>query len=149
MNKPNNPARFLIREVSWQQAQAELREIRSCVFVEEQLVPAHLEWDGYDENAIHLLALSSAGHAIGCARILEKGTIGRMAVLKNYRGQGVGCTLLEQAIQCCRERGWNSITLSAQTHAISFYERTGFVISSDEYMDAEIPHRDMQLKLSI
>jgi len=149
MNKLNNPARFSIRQVNWQQAQAELREIRLQVFVEEQCVPIELEWDGCDEHAIHLLAMDAEGKVVGCARILANGIIGRMAMLKECRQQGAGHALLEYAICCCRERDWNSITLSAQTHAIPFYERSGFVICSDEYIDAGIPHRDMQLKLSI
>jgi predicted GNAT family N-acyltransferase len=149
MNNRSNPARFSIRQVNWQQAHEELRQIRLRVFVEEQRVPVELEWDGCDENAIHLLARNTKGQPLGCARILADGIIGRMAVLEEYRKQGAGSALLEHAIRCCREHGWHKITLSAQTHAIPFYERYGFAVCSDEYMDAGILHRDMQLKLSI
>lgn len=149
MNRHSSQARFSIEEVDWISAQTQLRAVRQRVFIEEQRVPVELEWDGLDETAIHLLALDAEDKAIGCARILDNGIIGRMAVLKGRRGQGVGQALLNAAVESCRSRGWKNITLSAQTHAIPFYERAGFIVCSEEYMDAGIPHRDMQLKLSV
>lgn len=149
MNRHSSQARFSIEEVDWINAQTQLRAVRQHVFIEEQQVPVELEWDGLDETAIHLLALDAEDKAIGCARILDNGIIGRMAVLKGRRGQGVGQALLNAAVESCRSRGWKNITLSAQTHAIPFYERAGFIVCSEEYMDAGIPHRDMQLKLSV
>ena len=147
MNKPSDGADFLIQEVPWKAAESQLREIRQQVFIAEQQVPVELEWDGLDESAIHLLAFD-AQCPIGCARILEGGVIGRMAVLKGYRGKGLGMALLHAAIDSCRQRGWHHISLSAQTHAIPYYERAGFKVCSGEYLDAGIPHRDMQLELS-
>lgn len=149
MNRHSSQARFSIEEVDWISAQTQLRAVRQRVFIEEQRVPVELEWDGLDETAIHLLALDAEDKAIGCARILDNGIIGRMAVLKGWRGQGIGQALLNAAVESCRSRGWKNITLSAQTHAIPFYERAGFIVCSEEYMDAGIPHRDMQLKLSV
>lgn len=145
MSKPNNPPPYSIAIVGWQQAQPQLREIREQVFIHEQNVPVALEWDGLDEDAIHLLALDLQGNAIGCARILAGGIIGRMAVLRRWRNVGLGRALLEKAVDYCRKQKWQDISLSAQTHAIPFYERAGFVVCSEEYMDAGIPHRDMQL----
>lgn len=144
MNKPSN-FRFSIREVDWQVAQVMLRDIRQRVFIEEQHVPIKLEWDGLDEDALHLLALNDLNEPIGCARILAQGAIGRMAVLKEWRRHGVGRALLDAAINICRNHGWENITVSAQAHAISFYERAGFVVCSEEYLDAGIPHRDMRM----
>ena len=144
MNKPRN-LRFSIREVDWHSTQMELHEIRQRVFIEEQHVSAELEWDGLDENALHLLAVDESNKPIGCVRILAMGIIGRMAVLKEWRRQGVGKALLDRAIAACRKHGLKNITLSAQTHAVSFYERAGFVVCSEEYLDAGIPHRDMRL----
>ena len=144
MSKASNLG-FAIHEVDWGTAQAELRQIRQSVFIEEQQVPVELEWDGLDEQALHLLAVDTLGKPIGCARILPEGIIGRMAVIKEWRGQGVGQALLGKAVNVCRTHGWQNVTLSAQTHAISFYELSGFVICSEEYLDAGIPHRDMRL----
>lgn len=148
MNRPSDRSDFPVREVDWNTAEPQLREIRQQVFIAEQQVPTALEWDGLDEDAIHLLAFDAEHRSVGCARILDGGTIGRMAVLKDYRGKGLGRALLDMAIEVCRRRDWHRIKLSAQTHAIPFYERAGFRICSDEYLDAGIPHRDMQLELS-
>ncbi|HZV99466.1 MAG TPA: GNAT family N-acetyltransferase [Methylophilaceae bacterium] len=139
---------FSIQEVSWLQAQNALRQIREQVFMHEQQVPPELEWDGLDATAVHLLALGRDMNPIGCARVLPGGAIGRMAVLKDWRGQGVGQAILKAAIYSCRSRGWLQISLSAQTHAIGFYERAGFTVCSEEYLDAGIPHKDMFLNLS-
>jgi predicted GNAT family N-acyltransferase len=149
MNRHSSQPCFVIQEVSWETAQSQLRRIRQRVFIEEQLVPVELEWDGLDEKAIHLLAVDAEDNSIGCARIVDNGVIGRMAVLQAWRGQGAGQALLDAAIECCRRRGWRKVTLSAQTHAIPFYERAGFIVYSGEYLDAGIPHRDMRLELSI
>src|SRR5690606_29654826 len=93
--------------------------------------------------ARHLLACDTTGKAIACARVSD-GSIGRMAVLKGWRYQGVGAALLQAAIALCVKNGWHDIRLSAQTHAIGFYEKAGFSICSEEYPDAGIPHRDMR-----
>lgn len=139
---------FHILEVDWHSAQAQLNGIRTAVFIQEQHVPAELEWDGCDLDARHLLASDPAGKAIGCARVLSRGHIGRMAVLAEWRRQGVGSALLLAAIELCRKNGWHDIMLSAQTHAIAFYEKSGFVVCSEEYLDAGIPHHDMRTTLT-
>lgn len=140
-------AEIAVREASWCDAQTVLSAIRQQVFIIEQQVPEALEWDGLDKDAIHLLAFSTNNSAIGCARIVA-GTIGRMAVIAGWRNRGVGRALLQAAIGVCRKRGWREISISAQVHAIGFYENAGFVVSSDVYMDAGIIHRDMKLKLT-
>lgn len=142
----NNP--FTIQLVDWQTAHAPLCRIREQVFIEEQRVPTELEWDGLDEAATHLLATDVSG-PIGCARILPDGQIGRMAVIRAKRRQGIGRALLQQAMAVCQSQGWQTIRLSAQEYAIPFYEQAGFKVCSEIYMDANIPHRDMVLDLSI
>ncbi|MPS47704.1 GNAT family N-acetyltransferase [Methylobacillus sp.] len=139
---------FYVRQADWISDQAQISAIRQQVFIEEQHVPADLEWDGLDETALHLLAVTEDGKSIGCARILSDGTIGRMAVLKHWRRQGVGQALLHTAIELCRQHGWLDIHVSAQTHASGFYEKAGFRPIGDEYMDAGIPHQTMKLHIS-
>ena len=139
---------FTVREIAWADAETSLAAIRRQVFVVEQHVPEALEWDGLDDDAIHLLATAADGTAIGCARILAQGRIGRMAVLETWRGHGVGRLLLQSAIASCGARGWPDITLSAQMHALDFYAHAGFVVCSEEYLDAGILHCDMKLNLS-
>lgn len=111
-------------------------------------MPLALEWDGLDADAKHLLARDGHGTPIGCARILNSRLIGRMAILPAWRNQGIGMSLLRAAIEYGMEQGWHEVGLSAQIHAIGFYEQAGFEICSDVYMDAGMPHRDMKLNLS-
>lgn len=135
---------FNIEKVSWQTHAAQLMAVREVVFIIEQEVPVELEWDGLDAAAQHLLALNAAGEAIGCARLLADGSIGRMAVLKPWRGLGVGAVLLNAAIAYYQQQARPVITLSAQVHVIAFYEKFGFKVCSEAYMDAGILHKDMQ-----
>jgi predicted GNAT family N-acyltransferase len=139
---------FSVIAVDWRSTGAALAEIRRRVFIEEQSVPEALEWDGLDEGAVHVLASDGANRPIGCARLLPQGKIGRMAVLPEWRGSGVGLAMLETLIALARAQGLSEVSLSAQTHAISFYEQAGFRICSEIYDDAGIPHRDMVLALS-
>lgn len=135
----------IIIQKTWHQAEHHLREIRAKVFIDEQHVPIDLEWDNLDETAQHLLVMNDSNEPIACARLLGDGSIGRMAVIKAWRGLGVGTALLKAAITSYRQQGIGSITLSAQTHAIPFYEKAGFEIISEPYLDANIPHVDMRL----
>lgn len=125
------------------------RAIRRAVFIVEQNVPEAEEWDGRDDAAIHLLARDASGRAIGTARILllgATGKIGRVAVLKEARGTGAGAALIRAALaELHAMPGITRAKLGAQTHAIGFYEKLGFVAYGPEYDDAGIPHRDMAL----
>jgi len=138
----------IVRIVSWEEAGSALADIRRKVFIEEQHVPEHLEWDGLDESAAHVLALGDQHLTIGCARMLPGGRIGRMAVLPAWRGHGVGRKMLEALLELARAQKLQKVSLSAQTHAIRFYAGAGFKVCSDIYDDAGIPHRDMVLILS-
>lgn len=134
---------FSVVETTWQKDRQVLTRLRHLVFVQEQQVPEGLEWDGLDEAAAHLVAWDLGGEAIGCARLLSDYKLGRMAVLPQYRGQGVGAALLQAGLEYAIEARWPQVTISAQTHAIGFYLKAGFVLTGEEYMDAGIPHRDM------
>ena len=138
---------FYIAQVTWASHEAELRLVREQVFITEQSVPTWVEWDAHDASAIHLLAYDEKQQPIGCARILDIGRIGRMGVFKAWRGHGVGQALLDKAIEICQQQGFKQISLSSQTHAIQFYEKAGFKITSEAYIDVNIWHVDMQLLL--
>ncbi|UCG99384.1 MAG: GNAT family N-acetyltransferase [Burkholderiales bacterium] len=118
--------------------------VRHAVFVDEQKVPAEIELDALDPLSLHALAFDGAGRVLGTGRLLPDGHIGRMAVLRQARGNGVGSALLAALMQAARARGDREVALSAQTHAIAFYERFGFVAEGEEYDDAGIPHRLMR-----
>jgi predicted GNAT family N-acyltransferase len=136
-----------VEVVKWIDEYDSLTMIREKVFIEEQKVTPQLEWDGMDEKAIHFLVFNDKA-AIGCARaivIKDHMQLGRMAVLKEYRGQGIGSALLEKAMTIAKLNQLSAIYISAQCHAINFYKKFGFEVTSDIYLDAEIPHRDMTL----
>jgi predicted GNAT family N-acyltransferase len=120
--------------------------IRTEVFVVEQRVPAELELDEYDPVSVHALVCNARGEVLGTGRLLPDGHIGRMAVLAAARGAGAGSALLRALMDEARRRGIAEVVLNAQTHAMPFYARFGFVAEGDEYDDAGIPHRAMRLR---
>ena len=136
-----------VEVVKWIDEYDSLTMIREKVFIEEQKVTSQLEWDGMDEEAIHFLAFKDE-KAIGCARALVIEycmQLGRIAVLKEYRGEGIGSALIEKAMTTAKLNQLSAIYISAQCHAIDFYKKFGFEVTSDIYLDAEILHRDMTL----
>lgn len=140
--------RFSIQLMAWSDALPLARAVREKVFIDEQNVPRELEWDEWDECSDHAVALDGGSNAIGTARLLPNGRVGRMAVLRNWRGQGVGAALLEALLRLAGERGMREVTLHAQTHAAGFYRRFGFNARGDEFLEAGIPHVEMSLKPS-
>jgi predicted GNAT family N-acyltransferase len=141
------PAPFSVCILSWREAMPRARPVRERVFIEEQKVPHELEWDEWDERCDHALAVDAAGNALGTARLLPDGRIGRMAVLKDWRGQGVGVALMQAMLERARQRSMTSIMLHAQTHAAGFYRRFGFSERGGEFLEAGIPHVEMVLEL--
>jgi len=136
-----------IEIVKWLDGLSQLKNIREKVFIQEQKVTPQLEWDDMDEKAIHFLVFNDKA-AIACARpivIKDHMQLGRMALLKEYRGQGIGSALIEKAMTTAKLNQLSAIYISAQCHAIDFYKKFGFEVTSEIYLDGEIPHRDMTL----
>ncbi len=131
----------------WQTHAAELRQVREKVFIEEQHVPESLEWDDFDDDAVHFLARDKDGNAIGCVRLLPSGQISRLCVLEQYRSHGVGRLLLDHAEQEARDSGMREVFLHAQTQACAFYEHAGFSVNGGIFLEADIPHRQMTKEL--
>ncbi|RLJ19519.1 GNAT family N-acetyltransferase [bacterium endosymbiont of Escarpia laminata] len=135
---------FQIRIAHWSEDQVLLKQVREIVFVHEQHVPPALEWDGLDEDALHLLAVErETGEPIGTSRLLQTGQIGRMAVIRSWRGRGVGQALLQKMLVIADQNSYPGLFMNAQSTALSFYAQRGFVAEGDEFMDAGIPHRRM------
>jgi len=128
-----------IRLACWRNDNAALRRIREQVFIAEQGVSPELEWDGEDSEAIHFLALDD-NWPIGTARLSADGHISRVCVLKDWRGLGVGEKILQAVLVEAEQRGLKEQRLSAQVQAAAFYQKQGFVIESDEFLDAGIAH---------
>jgi predicted GNAT family N-acyltransferase len=137
----SNP--FTVHLISWHDGEPLLRAVREKVFIQEQHVPIKLEWDGLDEACHHALALSSNGDAIGTSN----GHIGRVAVLPEWRGKRIGTAMLEMLLDYARSQKYKFVELNAQVQAIPLYKQFGFEVEGKEFMDANIPHRKMSMKL--
>ena len=120
----------------------EICEIRYEVFIDEQNVPEELEIDGLDGEAKHVLAFVDEV-PIGTGRILSDGHIGRVAVLKKYRGQGSGKLIMKELIKWAQDLSLEKVWLSSQWHAHSFYLDLGFVCVGEIYKEAGIDHIKM------
>ncbi|MFF1302786.1 GNAT family N-acetyltransferase [Streptomyces sp. NPDC058307] len=131
--------------------------VRKEVFVGEQGVPEDIEYDAYDAVAVHVLAVREDGVPLGTGRLLfgeaaagktggdaSVGSLGRLAVTREARGLGVGAALVRAVEEAARARGLTAVDLHAQTHALGFYERLGYVAYGPEFPDAGIPHRAMR-----
>ena len=123
--------------------------IRDTVFLDEQNVDPAIERDGRDDSCLQYLAeIDGRAVATARARLLDdRIKIERVAVLRAARGKGVGAALMRFLMSDIAGQGLLSgrhFFLSSQRQAIPFYERLGFSVCSDEYLDADIPHRDMR-----
>ena len=146
---------YVVERVDWQGSGGEAaRAIRFDVFVREQGVPPDEELDATDPVASHFLAFDPDRKPCGTARLFPDtedaslAHIGRMAVLLQARAKGCGRALMSALMAEAHRLGFTQVELSAQTHAIGFYGRFGFVVISDEYLDCDIPHRTMRAPLS-
>ncbi len=135
-----------IELMDWQRAREHAAPIRFEVFVREQNVPAEIELDEMDEKSVHAIAFED-GRAVGTGRLLPDAHIGRMAVLRAWRRRGVGAQLLQELVEKARQQGHREAVLSAQVHALAFYERHGFRAEGRPYSEAGIQHQLMRRAL--
>lgn len=136
-----------VRRANWDTDRPTLRALRHTVFVVEQNVPEELEWDGEDAACQHALAFLG-DTPVGTGRLTAEGKIGRMAVLSEARGRGVGAAILNHLVAAARDAGMAQVKLNAQSHALAFYERAGFVAEGPAFDEAGIEHRHMRRTLT-
>jgi YbgC/YbaW family acyl-CoA thioester hydrolase len=136
-----------VRLGTWDEIGREAQAIRTTVFVEEQQIPAEMEWDAADASCVHAVAYNRFGMALGTGRLLEHSTgvakIGRMAVLPTMRGAAIGRALLDALVACARQRGERQVLLHAQMSAAGFYLRAHFRARGEPFDEAGIPHLEM------
>jgi len=131
--------------VTTQQELEDAFSVRNQVFVEEQKVPEELEIDEYENTSTHVV-LYDGKEPIGAGRIRQvegAGKLERICVLSSYRGKGAGTIIMNKLEEIAAENGLQKVKLNAQTHAVPFYEKLGYEVVSDEFMDAGIPHVTM------
>ncbi|HEY0825498.1 MAG TPA: YbgC/FadM family acyl-CoA thioesterase [Ramlibacter sp.] len=142
-----------VKTGSWVELGADARRIRTDVFVQEQRIPAELEWDDADETALHAVAYNRLGQAVATGRLLPAsgGTakVGRMAVHQVLRGCGWGEQVLRALAARAQERGDRAIELHAQRTARGFYARLGFEAQGEPFEEAGIPHIAMRATLPL
>ena len=131
-----------IELLPWDSARELATPIRFEVFVGEQRVPAEIELDAIDAQCLHAVAFVKET-PVATGRLLPDGHIGRMAVLKPWRGRGIGSAILEHLVDAARRRGDRQIALSAQLHALEFYRAHGFRPEGEVYQEAGIAHQAM------
>ena len=139
---------FSVKQGSWDQLQQDAKLIRELVFISEQNIPEQDEWDDQDVISQHFVVYDR-NQPIATARLLVNNSVGRVAVLKTYRGQGIGRLIMLEIIAYAQAQKRPSLQLSSQVHAISFYEKLGFSIQGDEYDECGIPHIEMVMPIGL
>jgi predicted GNAT family N-acyltransferase len=133
-----------VHAASWQLDRGPIERIRRAVFIEEQGIPEADEWDSADPASLHVLAGASKCDAVGTGRLEPTGKLGRVAVLPQYRGGGVGGQIVAYLVNQATVLGLAQVYLHAQASAVAFYERLGFQVDGPEFDEVGIPHRRMR-----
>lgn len=131
---------------NWTIQQTAARLVRTQVFVKEQQIPLEMEMDEMDAQCIHAVATDANGTPIGTGRLLPNSHIGRVAVLASARGTGVGAQILQSLMQAAQKRGDQRVVLHSQSHAEGFYRKLGFTRVGEEFIEAGIPHIEMEYR---
>ncbi|PSW56798.1 GNAT family N-acetyltransferase [Photobacterium leiognathi] len=125
-----------------------IRTVREQVFIQEQQIDPEIEFDDLDSAAaVHVLVMDGE-QPLGTGRILADGHIGRIAIMKAARGQGLGAKVVQALVEYAQQQGYPRVDLGAQTHAVDFYRKLGFMPYGDEFMEANIPHQAMEKMLA-
>ncbi len=120
-----------------------IKHIRNSVFTNEQCIDSEIDFDGQDDDCTHVLIIKNDEY-VGTGRMLNDGHIGRLAVLKEYRGQGLGAKMVLSLMKKAKNENMKRVYLGAQKHAIGFYGKLGFSIYGDPYIEANIEHSHME-----
>jgi len=136
-----------VRVGRWDELGSAAGTIRQAVFVDEQKIPAEMEWDAADASCLHAVAFNRFGQALATGRLLEHvpgvAKIGRMAVVRAMRGGRIGREVLDALMRSAKQQGFGEVLLHAQLSAAGFYTRAGFVQRGDAFEEAGIGHVEM------
>ena len=151
------PAGFTLTVGAWLELKPAARAVRHAVFLVEQGIPAELEWDQWDDTALHAVVFDDTHVPVATGRLLPPafdpaapatGHIGRMAVLASARRAGLGSAILLALMRAAPTKGFGNIVLHAQSYVTPFYARHGYRAEGEEFMEAGIPHRTMRVVLA-
>ena len=145
------PPRFPTARVAAAEDWPEVSALRTRVFVGEQGVPAEIEQDDRDADAVHVVSRNAAGEVVATGRLIvdgERGSIGRMAADASVRGRGHGAAVLAELHHQAVLHGVTEVELHAQVTARRFYERAGYTAVGPEYDEAGITHITMRRAMS-
>lgn len=134
-----------IEKGDWKEMEHPAVRVRFMVFVAEQKVPKNEEIDAIDPVSTHYVARDHNGMVVACGRLSPDGHVGRLAVLKPYRGRGIGARILEAILEDAKKSGVREVVLNAPTQARGFYEKKGFKAEGGEFDECGIPHVRMRL----
>lgn len=141
---------YYVKIVENEQQRKDAFTVRTTVFVEEQGIPSEIEWDEFDNTAIHFVVYNE-NQAIAASRLRQYenqiGKVERVCVLKEYRGQKIGVLIMKEIEQFAIKEGLKKLKLNAQASVVPFYEKLNYVVTSPEFMDVNIPHRAMEKQL--
>ena len=142
------PAEYVVEPTTWARDRVSIQLVRRTVFIEEQCIPEHEEWDELDHEVTHVLAyvrtVAGKRDVVGTGRLEPTGKIGRVAVLPQYRGTGTGVAMMRSLMDLAAGRGFTEVYLHAQVTAAGFYERLGFRADGPEFDEVGIPHQRMR-----
>lgn len=143
----DNPSTFPLIQIDWRKGGIALSSVRRTVFIEEQGVPEEIVFDAADAAAIHFMIWDWQGQPVASARLLPEGMVGRMAVVQQWRSQGLGDRLLYAAIIEARRQGLQELHTTARASAAGFYAQAGFEPLGDPFFISGIERRMMRLLL--
>ena len=130
----------------WPHADVAAKPIREAVFIIEQNTPSHKEWDDMDEHSLHVVA-SPDGNAVGTARLESDGMLSHLAVLKDFRHQGIGTAIVEEFIKVGRKHKFPLLKVHTPRSVAPFFSHNGFITHGDVFMQSGTAYIEMQLGL--
>ncbi len=133
----------MIKIVTFAQYEKEIRLVRNTVFTEEQGISSAIDFDGRCPDCYHVLALNDEGQPVGTGRMQKNGHIGRLAVIADRRGNGIGKAMLNEFVLYAQSISLKQVYLNSQEQAIGFYEKCGFVCEGEIFYEVNIPHIKM------
>ena len=137
---------YQVKHGCWDQLQQDAKLIRTQVFICEQGITEADEWDDQDLISQHFV-IYDQDQPIATARLLQDNSVGRVAVIQKYREQGIGRLIMLEIIEHAQQQQYSFLKLSSQLHAISFYEKLGFLTQGNPYDECGIPHIEMMMPL--